>query len=293
MKNILLATTMLVATAGVAAAEVKVSGDARMGVVGYDGEVAFNSRARVSFGLSGESDGGLAFGGSFRADNAGNASSGTAGSVFISGAFGKLEMGDVDGAAQAATGNVAGVGFTGLGDLNESAFIGAGGVFDGFTGTTDPTALYSYTSGAVTGYASVTNPGNNEDAMALGVKYTTDAFTLGLGYESLDYYLGPVTHIVVKGSTTVGGVNLQALYGQLKANSETNSQYAVSASYAVDAVNMTAFYADDSAIGPFGAEGYGLGATYDLGGGASLAGGIAHEKASDTTAYDLGVNFSF
>ncbi len=34
-------------------------------------------------------------------------------SVFISGAFGKLTMGDVDGAAQSATGHVSAAGLTG------------------------------------------------------------------------------------------------------------------------------------------------------------------------------------
>ena len=72
MKNFLLATTILVASAGFAVAEITLSGDARMGIVdngGVDGAV-FSSRARVSFNMAGETDGGLAFGASFRADNA-------------------------------------------------------------------------------------------------------------------------------------------------------------------------------------------------------------------------------
>ena len=49
MKKVLFATTALVLTAGIAAAEVKVSGDGRMGVV-YDGQNAqFNSRIRAIF----------------------------------------------------------------------------------------------------------------------------------------------------------------------------------------------------------------------------------------------------
>ncbi|MEY4696252.1 MAG: hypothetical protein RIT14_680, partial [Pseudomonadota bacterium] len=154
MKKILLATTILVGTAGFAAAEVALSGDARMGVISGFGDVdtAFTSRARVAFTLSGETDGGLAFGGSFRADNAGAAASGTAGSVYVSGAFGKLSMGDVDGAALAAVGHVDGVGLTGLGDLNESLYVANGGfsnddleLEDAVTG--DPSVLYAYTAG--------------------------------------------------------------------------------------------------------------------------------------------------
>ena len=83
---------------------------------------------------------GLSFGGSFRAadvvgggalENAADLSvsnskatnDGKAGSVFLSGAFGKITMGDNDGAAQQSVGQVDGVGYTGNGDLNEIAYI--------------------------------------------------------------------------------------------------------------------------------------------------------------------------
>ncbi len=224
MKKVLLATTMLVAGASIAAAEVTLSGDARMGIMGGgidnaataqdEGATVFTSRARVAFTLSGESDSGLSFGASFRADNAGGAAAGTAGSVFISGAFGKLSMGDVDGAAQMATGHVAGVGLTGLGDLNESTFIGAGGlnaVNQAFAApattanpleTNDPTLLYEYSAGAFTGYFSLTNPADinngspaplnmssNAQAIAFGAKYTFGDYTIGLGHEQLKGFI--------------------------------------------------------------------------------------------------------
>lgn len=322
MKKILLATSMLVGTAGFASAEVTLSGDARMGIVDAGaGSATFSSRARVTFTLAGETDGGLSFGASFRADNAntnkvtsaeptpacltaaaaitdpvdrqvatincyvantqGGAVIGDAGSVFISGAFGKLTMGDVDGAAQQATGHVGGVGYTGLGDLNESTFIGAG------SGATDPTALYEYSAGAFTGYASIANPVTGaDDIIALGAKYTTDAFTVGLGYEDN----GTTTHTVLKGSATLSGISLQALYGKAS-GAVDGTQYAISAGYTVDAIGVTAFYTDDSKIG--GAKAYGLGASYDLGGNASIVGGVAKNRAAASTAYDLGVTFKF
>ena len=225
MKKVLLATTMLVAGASVAAAEVTLSGDARMGIIsrGFDNvatrntdesDVVFTSRARVTFTMSAESDSGLSFGASFRADNAAGAAAGTAGSVFISGAFGKLSMGDVDGAAQMATGNVSATSLTGLNDWADSTFIGAGGlnavaqaaVIPGGTTdpveTNDPTLLYEYSAGSFTGYFSVTNPADvlvnsaapgapavnalasNAIAYAVGAKYTFGDYYAGLGYES-------------------------------------------------------------------------------------------------------------
>ena len=172
MKKILLATTVFAGFAGVASAEVTLSGDARMGVIYSEqfDSMDFTSRARVAFALSGESDSGLSFGASFRADNAGasaqsvtcapllipgtpvcsvanggGAANGVAGSVYISGAFGKLSMGDVDSAIKAAVGQVSGVGLTGLGDQNEVAHGGL------TVGATDPSgALYEYTTGGFT-----------------------------------------------------------------------------------------------------------------------------------------------
>ena len=85
-------------------------------------EMKFSSRARVEFSGAGETDGGLGFGFNFRAGNASDADNGTAGSVFISQGGHTLAMGDVDSAANAAVGQVSGVGFTGLGDYNEVGY---------------------------------------------------------------------------------------------------------------------------------------------------------------------------
>ncbi|WGV15328.1 porin [Fuscovulum ytuae] len=357
MKKVLLATTMFVAGASVAAADVTLSGDGRMGVISSGSDdprtptidesgLAFTSRARVAFGLSGETDGGLQFGGSFRADNAGGAAGGTAGSVFLSGAFGKISMGDVDGAAQMATGHVAGVGFTGLGDLNESTFLGAGGanlVTQAFAAgpdnpleTTDPTVLYEYSFGDFTFYASHTNTrpvtsGNaaantglnsNATAAALGAKYTFSGYTIGLGYEKLSGYIAPagvtvatplvtaakpldntdLDHVVLTLEGKVAGLTVKGLIGQasgrlagvnIKTPANNGKQYAASATYTTGALSGTLFYADDSALG--GTAALGVGASYDLGGGAAITGGWARTKVAgrDSSTADLGVTFKF
>jgi outer membrane protein OmpU len=322
MKKILLATTMLVGGASIAAAEVSVSGTARMGVIsnfsdgvvtnGDESELSFSSRVRVIFTLSGETDSGLSFGASIRADNAAAGNQGDAGEVFVSGAFGKLSMGDVDGAAQMATGHVGGVGYTGLSDLNESVFLGAG------TGATDPTALYEYSAGDFTFYLSAANPrpvvtaGGTSvtadlTAIAIGAKYTFGDYTVGLGYENLQGYTGAavalptadntdVDHIVLKLSANVAGFNVQGLIGQADgtlggAVLDNAKQYAMSVGYTVDAISGTVFYTDDSDLG--GTTAYGLGASYDLGGGAALVGGISKDHDANESAYDLGITMSF
>ncbi len=67
MKNLLIATTALVATAGVAAADVSLSGAANFGVInnGDAGADTFMyNNVSVTAAMSGETDGGLTFGAS-------------------------------------------------------------------------------------------------------------------------------------------------------------------------------------------------------------------------------------
>lgn len=342
MKKVLLATSALVMTTGFAAAEITISGDARMGlhngfVLGTgDDETGFTSRARVKFTLSGETDSGLAFGGSFRADNAGNAASGHAGSVYISGAFGKLSMGDVDGAATAAVGHIDGVGLTGLDDLNESTYFANGGLGDvtdleslgeAASVTDDPTALYEYTTGGFGLYISATQPryafdsdGAGDmwegDAYALGANYTVDAYKFSIGYESLDLNdldstdsVG-VDQWVLGADATFGSFTVKARYGQGDVESggvaaADFEQLGLSGTYSVDALSVTAYVQNKQYSFPTGAnieeiQAIGIGASYDLGGGASVVGGIAQLESQsfaapseDDTAFDLGLSFSF
>jgi outer membrane protein OmpU len=369
MKKLLLATSILAGTAGIAAAEITLSGDARMGFLDgfvYDDtaidDIGFTSRARVAFTFSGETDGGLSFGASFRADNSSNAAEGKAGSVFLSGAFGKISMGDVDGAALAAVGHVDGVGLTGLGDRNESAFIGNGGLGDddltdlesldttfggedtnfGLTG--DPSVLYEYTTGNVGLFVGLTNPGFQADfpdvgtdgvttdgsSWTLGANYKTDAYMFGIGYEDIDVDLNnsatgvnaanlSADHLYIGADATFGAFTGKIRWGQASIDTVDATgvaivaddiptdfdQWSLSGTYAMDAISVTAFYADKQFENSLGAnvlerQSYGLGASYDLGGGASVVGGIvddeftdgAGESASDTS-YDFGVSFSF
>jgi outer membrane protein OmpU len=263
---------MLIGTAGFAAAEVSVSGNARMGIVddgGANGAV-FSSRARVAFSMSGETDGGLSFGASLRADNAGAAAGGTAGSVSISGAFGSISMGDNDSAAQAGVGQVAGVGYTGNGDLNEIAYLGAG---------TAPNVLYTYSAGALTVMASVAQ--TTADNRSVAVAYAGEGFGVSFGVEDNG---GADNHVVVGANASVSGIALKAVYGSLG----NQSQYAISATYSADALSATVF--TRSSLAEVQASGVGIG--YDLGGGASFAAG--YSKAENANGrFDAGVNFSF
>jgi outer membrane protein OmpU len=339
MKKVLLASTALIMSAGYAAADVSVGGDGRMGVIdGFDGVIviddpdgnpnsgdevfaetggtlSFTSRIRISFSASGETDSGLAFGGSIRADNAGGFNIqdslgntvgdddfsvlnqplsltggggvlGQSGSVFIEGAFGKLSMGDVDGAAKAAVGFVSGVGLTGLGDLNENAYISN-------VGGSLPGALYEYSGGDWAVYVSSSNSGTilsteaENVAWALGGSYSFGNFTVGLGYEDND---AGATHIIGGVTASFGGFTGKFIYGQADFDTDVDDddQWGLSGDYTFGATTLTAFYTDI-----FGNDSYGVGAAYDLGGGASLVAGYAKDDTADVDAYDFGVSFTF
>jgi len=296
---------MLVGTAGFAAAEVTLSGDARMGVTYNEAnagdELAFNSRARVTFTMSGETDGGLSFGASFRADNAGedggaagNTDMGS-GSIYVSGAFGKLTMGDVVSAGEAALGDLSGVGYTGLGDFSDIPYINGddGNDFDG-TG-----ALYSYSAGAVGFHVGLTDGADNDpttvDADAsysVGGSYTTDAYSVALAYLSGTPGNDTAEEIILGGSGTFGAATVKAYYADFT-NFGTEKSYGLSVDYAMDATTLTAFVRrdDDGAAGDF--DTFGLGASYDLGGGAALKAGVVDSDRNADTIADLGVTMKF
>jgi outer membrane protein OmpU len=76
-----------------------------------------------------------------------------------------------------------------------------------------------------------------------------------------------------------------------------DTTWALSVDYAVGATTLTAFYTD---FGNTGAsddtQHIGIGAAYDLGGGASVAGGIVRQNndgIDDATFADVGLKFSF
>lgn len=298
MKKILLATSILAATTGYAAAEVAVSGNGRMGIV-YDGnDVQLSSRARVQFDLSTESDNGLSFGASFRADNAGGAVGNTdmgSGSIYVSGAFGKLTMGDVVSAGEAALGDLSGVGYTGLGDFSDIPYINGddGNDFDG-TG-----ALYSYSAGAVGFHVGLTDGADNnptnvdaDASYSVGGSYTTDAYSVALAYLSGTRGNDTAEEIILGGSGTFGAATVKAYYADFT-NFGTEKSYGLSVDYAMDATTLTAFVRrdDDGAAGDF--DTFGLGASYDLGGGAALKAGVVDSDRNADTIADLGVTMKF
>jgi outer membrane protein OmpU len=197
-------------SAGFAAADVSVSGDGRMGVVSSDGVMTFTNRARIKFSGSGTTDGGLAFGGSFSAHEAAAAeATGNSGSVFISGAFGKIKMGSVDSGDSASVGQLAGVGLTSLGSGNSISYAadkgGDGGLPGTFADAGGAKVLYTYSAGALTINASTAQmTDGGATAYGIGGSYAAGALTVGLGYGVVDG--GRITGLRVYDASTAAGV---------------------------------------------------------------------------------------
>jgi len=267
------------------------------------------NRVRVSFGMSGETDSGIAYGASIRADNSGVGASGTGGSQYVSGAFGKIKMGDLGGADKDAAGHLAGVGLTGLGDHNEIQYQAA-----------THNVGYEYSASGVTfGYSQNTavRTGSNS---AMGLAYSGDmggaTISVGVGQSKL----GTATQTTMSASVSSGGFTLKALTssndngttaavtGQaqdLAADSDDNEAYVaaaaeinhadldstgISVSYAMDALTMTAFTLTESVAGEADADFSGFGFAYDMGG-VHLKAGVVDNN--DQQIIDFGLSFSF
>lgn len=344
MKKVLFATTALVFSAGFAAAEVSLSGDGRMGVVYNGDDWNFSSRARVIFTLSGQTDGGLEFGGSFKAHESGAAENGSAGSVYISGAFGKLEMGDVVSAPEALFGDLPEVGYedltAGEGDFGPESLspdfkgfakLNGQGLLEndipyltGDSGATtsanNPVLLYTYSAGAFSVAASMSDgkeaTGSNaynvakdsNQEYAIAAAYTFQNYTVGLGYEVLDFAEddalgnGKATQLELAGVATFGDTSVKAYYAAGDDGNPVDQAYGLGVSSVFGATTVMGYvqkveFTDETTAALDGLDGatwWGLGASYDLGGGASVAGGISDSDldGSNVTA-DLGVKFKF
>ncbi len=327
MKKVLLATSAFALMAGAASAEIALSGSARMGLVYSDtaagSATQFSSRVRIVFTASGETDTGLSFGASMRADqdggngnDVGSSKSGTNNgdsTVFISGAFGKLTMGDVGGAADALVGQVSGVGYGPYDDLQEIGFIG----------TTKTAAYYEYSTGGFTfglGAGQREAAGaTNRNELNVAVKYSTDMYSVALGWETADATPAVAAVPAVPGNAGTAAIAARAAEDLISASASAkfgaatvkakiadsnlsgkDTTWALSVDYTAGATTMTAFYTDFGNTGADGVLGdtqhIGIGASYDLGGGATVAGGIVQQRnqiSADNTFADIGLKFSF
>lgn len=308
MKNVLFATTALFATAGFAAAEVSLSGSAEMGIKGGDQGIThvvgenndthyadqFHNDIDITFTLSGESDNGITFGATIDADEfgAGFGDSGnTKHSVFISGDFGTLTMGDTDGALDKA---VAGNDL--IGDIADASTTYStvdaelDGMLDGQVARYD----YSIAGFGLSLSAETDDTGVDRSTWGFGVTYSIAGYDLGAGYQGGE----DSEQWGLSVGTNVAGFDLVANYVEGRANTigavdPVTASYGFGAVYTMDALSVGLMYGEShtDADGVLGmtTSGVGLAANYDLGGGLVLKAGYG-EGASETVGFDSVTN---
>lgn len=305
MKKILFATTALVATAGVAQAEIALSGSAEMGIVGGDiyANTQFWTDVDVTFTMTGEADNGLTFGAVVDLDENGAFAGTTQGGETIHIAYGaaKLTMGDTDGAFDAALTEV-GIGGSIADDhtahVGYNGNAGLDGFYDG------QIATFSYAFNDFTAYlsAEVDDFGVGDPVWGLGFKYSGDlgglTLGVGLGYQTTDF-LGTDVSIVGLSLDTTFGNGLQAIinYSSLEAGG-TNvwDHWALGLGYSMNALTIGANYGVYDYGGGFEDTGFGLAVDYDLGGGLEVQFGYGSSNpaiGADFDSYSLGLAMSF
>tara|TARA_B110000902_G_scaffold88526_1_gene105205 strand:- start:1810 stop:2706 length:897 start_codon:yes stop_codon:yes gene_type:complete len=298
MKNLLIATTALVATAGMAAAEINFSGGARFGVV-YNDTAATETQVHNRFTLNvdgtAETDSGVEFFARVRVRGGNTGTGATAASTISAPRVGAtmggltVAVGNINGALESTPGLYSGnVGLTGLGwgslPTNASAagafawdsFSSGGGARNGVE------VIYSSNGFGV----HVSQSGATGVARtAINVSYNFSDWTVALGHQSSDADDEDTTLLTVGG--TIGNVAVGFAHADNEGNNDATR---INATFEVGAgTKVTAYYTGGDIV-----DSYGLGFTHSLGG-ATLAGGIAKFDTGlgDTTVADLGVRFNF
>jgi outer membrane protein OmpU len=290
MKKVLLATTALALSAGVAYAEVSLSGNARMGLQSNDGNTTFEKRMTVTMSGSAETTSGLTLGASMnlRANEGGAAvTSGARVSLATGGV--EVAVGNIYGAIDSMPGVYgASAGLTGLGWGGVLANTAANGswAWDSYSssGNGSEGLEVIYSGGSVTAHLSYSDSdlGSAANRTAAYVSYAMGDWTVAAGMQDSADNDEDKTLVTVGGKVGDFGVGI----GYADNGGETKLALNGSATFGATTVSAYVASEESAANNPMG-----LGIKHDLGG-ASLVGGVARTAAGVNRA-DLGVSFSF
>ncbi|MFN3642530.1 MAG: porin [Gemmobacter sp.] len=326
MKKVLFATTALALSAGVAAAEVKFGGDARMGLqynsAGWTGAntptVRLEKRFTLNIDGSTTTDGGvtLAARARIRSDeNAGAAVSGARVSASFAGLT--VTAGNIDSPIEqmgVMYRPLYGLG-TGLGWTQLVGNVTGRGhaqfAWDSFSSTGNGAEGISlqYSMAGFTLRASHSSEGlragtgGNVQRTAVGAAYTFQGWTFEAAYQdataSAAAYapgtnLNTIEDKLILGvSGAIGQFGVGLAYGIHGADANRINKIVGDVSYRIDSLTLSAFVANqDFSTGITNPTTFGVGATYGLGGGATL-GAAVQSTPTGTTRGDLGVSFRF
>ena len=290
MKKVLFATSALVASAGIASADITLTGTADFGFKdsGANGTDAY-IHAETDFGISASAvtDNGYTIGATIDLDDdLGGNGAVTDTEISLSGDFGKLSFGELA-AAQDGHG-LADVGFDGIGIDDDVEVHRVTSTADLVYSTTfnDMSVTVSYAMGT-------TEAGSADDGdygILLGFTNSGLGVTLGMDVDDSDASSDTSTSLGL--TYSVSGLNLAGFF----ADDSTNSSTGFSASYAMDAnTTITAVYGSTDVAND--KSDFGVGFKTNLGGGVSFAGGVGrtdHDtRGNSRTVTDLGFNVAF
>jgi outer membrane protein OmpU len=296
MKKVLFATTALVATASVAAADVSFSGYGRFGIIYQDTAAGdstdVTSRLRLQIDATAESDAGVTFGARVRiqqnnTDNANSpAGTGFNGARFFarSGGF-EVGVGNIFGAIEFMPGMYPiDLGLTGLGYQYTAYSTGGADAYssggNGSAGSNGVEVLWS--AGDLSVHVSASD---TSDRIAGHIAYTWNGWTFALGAQDSDNAADTEFAATVGGSFGIADVTLA--YAD---NGTAGDHVVLTGRFDVGAAtNIEVYVADADA---YAETSYGIDFNHDMGGGTSIRGGIASLGNDDTRA-DLGVRFNF
>ncbi|MEQ9693044.1 porin [Shimia sp. SDUM112013] len=308
MKKVLFATTALVATAGVAAADVTFGGYGRFGLYHDDSaanETIIESRFRLVVTATAESDNGLSFGAQIRYqanENTTNAFN-TPRFWVSTGPF-TVSVGQTLGAIENMPNMYTGsIGLTGLTYSNVVYNFGADAYTSGAAGRQGLDVIYAsgnwgvhltYSPDQTTQNSSSTS---TNERLAGHVSYTMGNYTFALGAQTSDVVTDTDLAVTIGG--TWGNLSAALMYAD---NGAADDKYGIGFNYQVGAATFIRGYINtDNAANAYSTSGenYGIGFQHRLGGGTFIEGGIANVRngaaaaTSDRTVADLGLRFSF
>jgi outer membrane protein OmpU len=291
MKNLLIATTALVATAGVAAADVSLSGAANFGVINTGGaaDTVMYNNVSVTAAMSGETDGGLTFGASLTMRSgddvdldvgditiaAAALSATSLGNIYVSGDFGKLTF-DANGIDNAHNDDfshdVMYTGTFGALSVTATANIEGGVTADG----EDYSLKLVYAANGLT-LTGATDDGGEYDVTAAYA--INDMLTASVNFDSNGGTVAGDDETIVKVAYANDGITAAL---SIK-DGVVGNEWAVALGYAANgmAVNL--------AVDDGGSED--LSASYDLGGGMSVLAGANEGDAG--RAWFIGSKMTF
>ena len=297
MKNLLIATTALVATAGVAAADVSLSVAANFGVInnGDAGADTFMyNNVSVTAAMSGETDGGLTFGASLtmRSGNDVDLDTGdlnkatnvatnklsdmSLGNIYVSGDFGKLtfDQNGIDNLMDDAFAHD--VSYSGtFGALVVSATANVdGGVQAANGGDFSVKAVYS-----ANGLTATVTADDSSDFDVTGAYALNDMVTVSLNYDT-DGQSATESETIAKVAYSNAGVTAHLAFADDK-----DDAWELGLGYAANGMSIAAVFAEDGEGTKTESD---ITASYDLGGGMSI-----NAATNETGAFFVGSKMTF